>query len=216
MKGKHRAPSTLGPQLIKLGTLATATLSLPLLNVGSASAAEPDGSGNGVLEVIAKCESGNSNVNNRTVRGSTASGFLQILDSTWKAHGGTEFAARAIHASRAQQFIVGQRILNGQGIGAWNPSKGCWGGKISSAPKQAIERVPKKTIESAPKIVKKVAPSPQSTARNAAKNYVIKGGDTLVKIARSHGTTWRHLAAINRDTVKNPNRIYTGHSLRLR
>lgn len=213
MKGKHRAPSTLGPQLIKLGTLATATLSLPLLNVGSASATESGGNGNGVLEVIAKCESGNSNVNNRTVRGSTASGFLQILDSTWKAHGGTEFASRAIHASRAQQFIVGQRILNGQGIGAWNPSRGCWGRKISSAPKQTI--APVKKSGSAPK---KVAPSPpiQSTARNAAKTYVIKRGDTLAKIARAHGTTWRALAAINRDTVKNPNRIYTGHSLRLR
>jgi hypothetical protein len=65
MKGKHRAPSTFGSQLIKLGALTTATLSLPLLNIGSASAAEPDGSGNGVLEVIAKCESGNSNVNNQ-------------------------------------------------------------------------------------------------------------------------------------------------------
>jgi resuscitation-promoting factor RpfA len=211
MKGRHRAPSTFGPQLIKLGTLATTTLSLPLLNVGSASAAES----NGVLEVIAQCESGNSNVNTRG--GSTASGFLQILDSTWKAHGGKEFASRAIHASRAQQFIVGQRILNGQGISAWNPSRSCWGGKISSAPQQTITPK-KKTTESAPKIVKKVSPPApiQSTARNAAKNYVIKSGDNLSKIARSHGTTWRHLAAINRDTVKNPNRIYTGHSLRLR
>jgi len=178
-----------------------------------------------VLEIIAHCESGNSNVNTRG--GSTASGFLQILDSTWRAFGGTQFASRAINASREEQFIVGQRILAGQGINAWNPSRGCWGGKIGKAttvtnaaptPKKKVATTPAPTpvkkAKSAPKTIKKPV-STQSISRNAAKSYTIKRGDTLLKIARANNTTWRSLYNANRDTVKNPNLIYTGNHLRL-
>jgi uncharacterized Zn finger protein (UPF0148 family) len=234
------------------------------------------------LEVIAKCESGNRNVNhNSALSGvhSTASGYLQILDSTWKAFGGREFASRAIGASREEQFIVGARVLAGQGITAWNPSRGCWGGKVNStsapktapkktpvvsyanctevrnagkapirpgdpgfqkkfdrdgdgigcevttkttttttAPKKTAPKVVKKTVTSAPKTIKKQSPPPTAhVAKKAAASYLIQRGDTLSEIAAAQHVKggWKVLFAANRDTVRNPNLIYTGNHLRL-
>lgn len=39
------------------------------------------------------------------------SGGLMFLPSTWTSYGGTEFAAQAHHATREQQIIVAERIL---------------------------------------------------------------------------------------------------------
>ena len=217
MAGKHRVPSKVRPRIVKIGTTALAVSTLPLGTAGTADAATTD-----VLEIIAHCESGNANVNTRG--NSTASGYLQILDSTWKAFGGREFAPRAISASRTEQFIVGNRILNGQGISAWNPSRSCWGNKIGK-PEPKIIPPPKIVPETAPVLVtpiapvkKKSTPKPptmHSTARRAAKGYTIKRGDTLIKIARRNDTSWRALFKLNRDTVRNPNLIYAGNHLRL-
>lgn len=242
-KGRHRAPSTLGPTLtrigIKAGTVALAATG-PIALYPTAAYASTD-SDTGILEAIAKCESGNKNVNNNTVRGSTASGYLQILDSTWKAFGGKEFAPRAIHASREEQFAVGARVLAGQGINAWNPSRSCWGSKISTAkPKTVIVPEPKKydvepkkkitpkTIvkkvtppTSTPKTVKKknttTAPPTAHVAKRAASSYLIKHGDTLSKIAATQHVKggWKALFNANRNTVRNPNLIYTGNYLKL-
>lgn len=224
--GKHSAPSQLRPRLVRAGTIALAASTLPILNTGIAEATES--ANTDVLEIIAKCESGNKNVN--TVGGSTASGYLQILDSTWKAFGGTQYATRAIHANREEQFIVGARVLAGQGIAAWNPSKSCWGSKVGQAPRATIAPVEKKQVEtpkkvepapkkttSAPKVIKKqpTAPPTRVTAKKVAGTYLIKRGDTLNKIAKKNGTTWRHLFEVNHDTVRNPNRIYAGRHLRL-
>jgi nucleoid-associated protein YgaU len=242
MAGKHRAPSQFVPRLIKIGTTSLAASTIPLVSVGSAEAAGLDSS---VLEIIAQCESGNRNVpHNSALSGvhSTASGYLQILDSTWKAFGGREFASRAIHASREEQFIVGTRILAGQGISAWNPSKSCWGSKVDSntpkkvpeeikaptkapakAPAKASTKTVKKVPVSVPKTVKstkptpkKVAPPTRTAAERVAASYLIKRGDTLSEIAQRKGMTTKKLYNLNRDTVKNPDLIYAGNHLRVR
>jgi len=169
MGGKHRAPRTpsnIGPTLAKAGAVALAATGPIALSPSIAFASTPTAevSSSSILEVIAKCESGNKNVN--TLGGSTASGYLQILDSTWKAFGGTQFASRAIHASREEQFIVGARVLAGQGISAWNPSRGCWGNKVGSAKKVVPVETPavKKVTTPAPKVVKKK----EATKKNVA------------------------------------------------
>lgn len=221
MGGKHRAPRTpsnIGPTLAKAGTVAlAATGPIALYPVSAfASTSTAEVSSPSVLEVIAKCESGNQNINTRIPGGSTASGYLQILDSTWKAFGGKEFASRAIHASREEQFAVGARILAGQGISAWNPSRSCWGGKVSSP--SPTQPAPKTTVVSAPKKIKKQSPPPTAhVAKKAAKSYLVRRGDTLSKIAAAHHVNggWRALFAANRDTVRNPNLIYAGNHLRL-
>jgi len=229
MGGRHRAPSTLKPRLVKLGSITLVISGTSLFNGTDASAAPTSSA---ILEVIAGCESGNRNI--ATGLGSTASGYLQILDSTWRAFGGKEFASRALHASREEQFIVGQRILAGQGISAWDPSRSCWGKKTAipavikptqkpaPAPAPASHPKPaptakKRIVTSAPKIVKKqlVAP-PKDTAQRVAKTYLIKRGDTLTRIARKNGTSVSALFQANRDTIRNPDLIFAGHHLRLR
>lgn len=211
-KGRHRAPSNTVPRLRRLGTVGIAATAPALLGALPAQATTP----NEILEIIAKCESGNRNVNNSS-GASTASGYLQIINGTWRAYGGLNYASRAIHASRAEQFIVGRNILAGQGIGAWNPSRYCWGKKIGNPPSRTqivSEDSNRSGVVTRTPTVKKERT--HSTAQKVAKSYVIKRGDTLNKIAARNGTTWRALYNLNRATVKNPNLIYAGASLRLR
>ena len=113
------------------------------------------------------------------------------------------------HASREEQFIVGARVLAGQGISAWNPSRSCWGGKVGSAKKvvpvetpavkkvttpapkvvkkkKEAPKVVKKSVAatSAPKTIKKQTPPPTAhVAKKAAASYLIHRGDSLSKIA---------------------------------
>ena len=72
---------------------------------------------NGVnWSAIAACESsGNWSIN-------TGNGFyggLQFTEQTWLGYGGGQFAPSANLASESQQIVVAQRVLAGQGIGAW-------------------------------------------------------------------------------------------------
>jgi Transglycosylase-like domain/LysM domain len=65
---------------------------------------------------IAACESGGD------WSADTGNGFyggLQFTEETWLAYGGGQYASSANLASAAQQIAVAQRVLAGQGIGAW-------------------------------------------------------------------------------------------------
>ena len=69
-----------------------------------------------VWDVIARCESGgNWSINT----GNGYSGGLQFLHSSWRAYGGRDFAAYAWQASRGEQIIVAERILDDVGWSAW-------------------------------------------------------------------------------------------------
>ncbi len=46
-------------------------------------------------------------------------GGLQFTESTWLAYGGGQYASYANEASKAEQETVANRVLAGQGIGAW-------------------------------------------------------------------------------------------------
>ncbi len=65
---------------------------------------------------LAQCESGgNWHIN-------TGNGFyggVQFTSGTWRAYGGGKFASRADLASRAEQIVIAERVLKGQGWGAW-------------------------------------------------------------------------------------------------
>ena len=65
---------------------------------------------------LAQCESsGNWQINT----GNGYYGGLQFSASTWRAFGGERFASRADLASRVQQIVIAERVLDGQGWGAW-------------------------------------------------------------------------------------------------
>ncbi|MBB5832727.1 transglycosylase family protein [Brachybacterium aquaticum] len=69
-----------------------------------------------VWDKVAKCESGgNWSINT----GNGYYGGLQFSKSTWKAFGGTAYAATANKATKAQQIAVAKRTLYTQGPGAW-------------------------------------------------------------------------------------------------
>src|SRR4051812_20117668 len=104
---KHaRVRRTLRGGAVALGTAAVGigVLAAP------ASAADHNWSG------VAGCESGgNWQINT----GNGYYGGLQFSQSTWAGYGGTAMAPRADLASPAQQIAVAERVLAGQGVGAW-------------------------------------------------------------------------------------------------
>jgi hypothetical protein len=76
----------------------------------------PASSGGVNWPAIAACESGGN------WAASTGNGFyggLQFTEQTWLGYGGGRYAPSANLATPAQQIAVAQRVLAGQGIGAW-------------------------------------------------------------------------------------------------
>ena len=67
-------------------------------------------------DTVARCESsGNWAINT----GNGYQGGLQFSPSTWMSYGGGQFASAAHLASRDQQIAIGEKVLAGQGRGAW-------------------------------------------------------------------------------------------------
>lgn len=80
---------------------------------------------------LAQCEAGGNWAINT---GNGFHGGLQFSPSTWNGYGGQEFAPYAYQASREEQIVVGERVLAGQGWGAWPSCSAQLG--LSSAPEQ--------------------------------------------------------------------------------
>jgi LysM repeat protein len=75
------------------------------------------GSSGGVnWAAIAACESGG---NWSADTGNGFYGGLQFTEGTWLGYGGGQYASSANLASAADQIAVAERVLAGQGIGAW-------------------------------------------------------------------------------------------------
>src|SRR6266536_511994 len=170
-RGKHRKMSA--------ATRTVARVAIAGIAVGAplAIAATPASATN--WDAIAQCESGgNWSINT----GNGYYGGLQFTQSTWKAYGGT---GSAQGASREQQIAVAERVLQGQGIGAW-PVCGKKGGG-SSAPHAASGKTTKKvapkksTTAAAPKPA--AAPVVGTTSDNPNGDYTVVAGDTLSKLA---------------------------------
>jgi len=87
------------------------------------STAAPASSSGANWSAIAACESGGN------WSASTGNGFyggLQFTEQTWLGYGGGQYASSANQATKAQQIAVAERVLAGQGIGAW-PTCGAGG-----------------------------------------------------------------------------------------
>ena len=79
-----------------------------------ASAPVPSPSSEADWDAIAMCESGQ-----RWHLDSTYDGGLQFHPDTWLAYGGGQYARYAWQATREQQIAIAEKVLDGQGPGAW-------------------------------------------------------------------------------------------------
>ncbi|MFF7177464.1 transglycosylase family protein [Streptomyces sp. NPDC008121] len=112
LRGRHRRPQQSRINRASLTVTASgAGLALPLIGAGSAQAASLD-----VWEKVAACESSSNWAINT---GNGYFGGLQFSQSTWERYGGTHYAPRADLASKDQQIVIAEKVLKGQGPGAW-------------------------------------------------------------------------------------------------
>lgn len=223
VRGRHRRyqPNRINRASLTV-TAGGAGLALPLVAAGTADAADA-----ATWNKVAACESsGNWSIN-------TGNGFyggLQFTQSTWEAYGGTRYAPRADLATRAEQVAVAEKVLDGQGPGAWpvcSVRAGLARGgspdvHTDSAATRPAESAATRSAESAAtrsRSVRDVQPqtTPQSRA-GRAEMYTVVHGDTLSGIAGDHHVPggWRALYTGNRATIgADPDMILPGQRLSL-
>ncbi|MEU2775273.1 transglycosylase family protein [Streptomyces sp. NPDC007162] len=224
-RGRHRRyqPNRINRASLTV-TAGGAGLAIPLAAAGTATAASVT-----TWEKVAACESsGDWHINT----GNGYYGGLQFTQSTWEAYGGTRYAPRADLATRDQQIAVAEKVLDGQGPGAW-PVCSVRGGLTRGGGTPDVRTGPTHTgsthVESthtdsartlpAKSSVRDVQPqtTPQSRA-GKAEMYTVVRGDTLSGIADEHDVTggWHRLYAANRATVgADPDLILPGQRLSL-
>lgn len=206
--------------------LAGAALLAPLgVLAATGNAAAADG---GVWDRIAQCESGgNWHINT----GNGYYGGLQFSASTWRAYGGSAYAATADGASREQQIAVATKVQGAQGWGAWpvcsgraGASGGAPAAPAASAPNAsgnatgggtARRSAPESTSAKTSKPARAPERPANSTARGSSRgDYTVREGDTLSVIAARNGTTWQRLYAANKAVIGgDPDLIMPGQRL---
>ncbi|MGW1023234.1 transglycosylase family protein [Streptomyces sp. NPDC002577] len=188
------------------GAALLAPLALLTAATGTAQAAD-----SGVWDRIAQCESGgNWNINT----GNGYYGGLQFSAGTWRAYGGTAYAATADKASKAQQIAVATKVQQAQGWGAWptcSARAGATGGAPAASAPITTEAAPSKQPSKTP------ARSSGHTDRGSGRgDYTVRRGDTLSSIAAKHGKSWRAVYAANKSVIgDDPNLILPGQKLDL-
>ena len=128
MSGRHRKPTTSAVSVAKIAFTGAVIGTGGLALAGQANAAT-----DGEWDQVAKCESGGNWAINT---GNGYHGGLQFSPSTWSGHGGGEFAPSAYLASKEEQIAVAERVLAGQGKGAW-PS--CGGPLSGPTPRNVVD-----------------------------------------------------------------------------
>jgi LysM repeat protein len=225
-RGKHRKPSNAGRNVTRF-VLASAVVGTPLAMAAAPAQAATGGST--IWDNVAQCESsGNWSIN-------TGNGFyggLQFTQSTWQAYGGGSYAPSANMASRDQQIQIAERVLVGQGPGAWPVCSikagltssngasvavnvGSGSGSSSAAPAQQApaQKAPAPEQKTpAPEQAPAATPQPSTSGGT----YTVQSGDTLSAIAARLGVSggWNSLYQNNQSVVGgNPNLIFPGQVL---
>lgn len=231
-RGRHRRykPSSVTRVSLRV-TAGGAGIVIPLAAVQLAHAAPQ-----GTWEKVAACESsGKWDINN----GNGYFGGLQFAQSTWQAYGGTAYAARADLAGKDQQIAVAEKVLKGQGPGAWpncgpkaglargdaEPGKGTDVQQASasrdtakSAARQASAEKARAEKAEADKARSERAARATAERQKKRTTYEVVGGDTLSGIADDQRVDggWRSLYAKNRSSIGgDPDLILPGQELRM-
>ena len=151
---------------------------------------------------VAQCESsGNWSINT----GNGYYGGLQFSQQTWAGYGGTSYAPRADLASPGAQVAVAEKVLAGQGIGAWPVC-----GRFLTGGTTAVT-----VSASVPAPAPAPAPARPAVASTSSGSYTVQPGDTLAAIAAKQGISggWSALWGMNRSAVTDPNLILVGQVL---
>ncbi|MGO3753826.1 resuscitation-promoting factor Rpf1 domain-containing protein [Corynebacterium variabile] len=123
--GRHNTRT----RLTSTKRLAVAGIAVAGIGAALAPAATAAPDSDSDWDALAQCEAGGNWAINT---GNGFHGGLQFSPSTWNGYGGGEFAPYAYQASREEQIVVGERVLAGQGWGAWPSCSSQLG--LSSAP----------------------------------------------------------------------------------
>lgn len=239
--GRHRKPSSPGPAtaIITTGTFAIVPF---VLSAGTAQAAELAPSAG--LDAIAKCESGgNPAAQNRSSTASGLYQFLdsswkayggskygpRAKDATPAQQ--TEIAHAAVARSGLTPWKASQRCWGGKvstaSVSAAKPAAPkpvVRPARAASAPvKPTIEAVsltaPKHAatpVAPAPAAGRHAAlPQPRTAPESAGGTYKVRPGDSLSRIAKSHGTSWQSLWEANKASVRSPHDLHPGEELKM-
>jgi LysM repeat protein len=217
-RGKHRKTSAATRNIARVAAAGIA-VGAPLAIAATPAQASPSVN----WDAIAQCESGgNWGIN-------TGNGFyggLQFTSSTWKAYGG-QGAPQS--ASRTQQIAVAERVLQGQGIGAWpvcgkRAGSGAvtMGSNTTGGTAQRTQKAaPKKAVSQSKTVVKAATPAPAvtSTAGSNSSNpngdYTVVAGDTLSHLASKFNVQggYQQLQKLNAQYIPNANLILVGQKI---
>ncbi|MCK8434104.1 LysM peptidoglycan-binding domain-containing protein [Streptomyces sp. D2-8] len=225
-KGTHRRPSK-ASRVIAIAGVTGAAVAAPLMAAGNASAATAS-----EWDAVAQCESGgNWSINT----GNGYYGGLQFSASTWSGYGGTKYASTADQATKAQQIEIAEKVLAGQGKGAWPvcgkglSSAGYTGGGSSSdsgssaqnqqgTESRESEQQPASRSDERPAAKKTVTTPTGKKVKKGDGEYKVAKGDTLSSIAEDEKVKggWEKLFELNKDIVTDANLIYPGQQLHLK
>ena len=184
------------------------------------SGAVPAEAATSVWDKVAQCESGG---NWKINTGNGFYGGVQFAAGTWKAYGGKTYASQAHLATKAEQIAIARRVLAGQGPGAW-PTCSRRAGLTKANGKASANATPatnpgasaiQKSSDSKKKIAKKSTHKKYSASGTTVH---VKRGDTLRKIAKRYSVKggWKGLWKLNKKTLKNPNLIYIGQTIKIK
>ncbi|GAB2715229.1 resuscitation-promoting factor Rpf1 domain-containing protein [Nocardia thraciensis] len=178
MSGRHRKPTNTGRTVAKVAVTGAIVSGAGIALAGNASAA-PDQE----WDQLAQCEAGgNWGINT----GNGYQGGLQFSPSTWKAHGGTEYAATANQATREQQIAVGEKVLASQGWGAW-PSCSSRLGLNGSPETRTAPASPAETPRWNPTGETQALPQEPAQSSADASQQVFQAVDKALSIAQAQG-----------------------------
>jgi resuscitation-promoting factor RpfA len=216
-RGRHRKPRNRARTV----GLATAPLAaaIPFALSSPAQAATTN-----TWERLASCESGgNWHINT----GNGYFGGVQFSDGTWDGNGGDRFAPRADLATKSEQIVIAEKVLDARGWSPWPACSARLGlsgsearGKPGAHPdgKTAAER---RVAARAAANREDAQAASRGRHRKAPRThfvYVVRSGDTLSGIASAKHVSggWVHLYRINHSTIgNNPGLIRVGQRLRL-
>ncbi|MDN3023088.1 transglycosylase family protein [Streptomyces sp. S.PB5] len=222
-KGKHRRPSK-ATRAAALAGVTGVAIAAPLMAAGSASAATAS-----EWDAVAQCESGGDWTINT---GNGYYGGLQFSASTWAAYGGTAYASTADQASKAQQIQIAEKVLAGQGKGAWpvcgkglsgaaytgggSSSSGSSSDSGTSTRSSGQQSTSRSTEREAAK--KTVSTPTGKKVKKGDGEYKVVKGDTLSAIAEKHDVKggWQKLFQLNKDIIDDADFIYPGQQLHLK